>query len=170
MRKSIMKLATKISVESKTYMGIKETDPEYKILDPVVTDEMAEVAMGAKVRKNLTAEEIAMNCRKPLDVTKKLLWDLAVAGVIRMHTENGVDYYMLPIWVPGIMEMMVANKEQVEKYPVIAECFEEYTLKRTRYVAPNMPVGKGLMRVLPVEQAIDGESHAASYEEVLFST
>lgn len=166
MRKSIMKLATKISVESKTYMGIKETDPEYKILDPVVTDEMAEVAMGAKVRKNLTAEEIAMNCRKPLDVTKKLLWDLAVAGVIRMHTENGVDYYMLPIWVPGIMEMMVANKEQVEKYPVIAECFEEYTLKRTRYVAPNMPVGKGLMRVLPVEQAIDGESHAASYEEV----
>ena len=54
--------------------------------------------------------------QKPLEETKKLLWDLAVAGVMRVHSENGTDYYMLPIWVPGIMEMMVANKEQAEKF------------------------------------------------------
>ena len=47
---------------------------------------------------------------------------------------------MPPIWVPGIMEMMVANKEQAEKYPVMAECFEEYTRRRTRLLGPNVPV------------------------------
>ena len=166
MRPLIMKLATKISVEAKSYTGITVNDPEYRILEPVVTDEMAEVALAAKVRKNMTAQEIAKRCKKPLEETKKLLWDLAVAGVMRVHSENGTDYYMLPIWVPGIMEMMVANKEQAEKYPVMAECFEEYTRRRTRLLGPNVPVGKGLMRVIPVEEAIDGENHAASYEEV----
>lgn len=140
MRPLIMKLATKISVEAKSYTGITVNDPEYRILEPVVTDEMAEVALAAKVRKNMTAQEIAKRCKKPLEETKKLLWDLAVAGVMRVHSENGTDYYMLPIWVPGIMEMMVANKEQAEKYPVMAECFEEYTRRRTRLLGPNVPV------------------------------
>ena len=142
MRPLIMKLATKISVEAKSYTGITVNDPEYRILEPVVTDEMAEVALAAKVRKNMTAQEIAKRCKKPLEETKKLLWDLAVAGVMRVHSENGTDYYMLPIWVPGIMEMMVANKEQAEKYPVMAECFEEYTRRRTRLLGPNVPVGE----------------------------
>lgn len=166
MRPLIMKLATKISVEAKSYTGITVRDPEYRILEPVVTDEMAEVALAAKVRKNMTAEEIASRCKKPLEETKRLLWDLAVAGVMRVHHADGWDYYMLPIWVPGIMEMMVANKEQAEKYPVMAECFEEYTRRRTKLLGPNIPVGKGLMRVIPVEEAINGESHAADYEEV----
>ena len=52
MRPLIMKLATKISVEAKSYTGITVNDPEYRILEPVVTDEMAEVALAAKVRKN----------------------------------------------------------------------------------------------------------------------
>ena len=51
MRPLIMKLATKISVEAKSYTGITVNDPEYRILEPVVTDEMAEVALAAKVRK-----------------------------------------------------------------------------------------------------------------------
>lgn len=166
MRPLIMKLATKISVEAKSYTGITVHDPEYRILEPVVTDEMAEVALAAKVRKNMTADEIAPRCKKPLEETKKLLWDLAVTGVMRVHHADGTDYYMLPIWVPGIMEMMVANKEQAEKYPVMAECFEEYTRRRTKLLGPNVPVGKGLMRVIPVEEAINGDSHAADYEEV----
>lgn len=54
-----MKLATKISLECGTYTGITVNDPEYKILDPVLTDEMAEVAMGLRVRKPRTAEDVA---------------------------------------------------------------------------------------------------------------
>lgn len=165
-RKPIMKLARKISIESKTYTGINEKDPEYRILDPVVTDEMAEAAMGLKVRKSLTLEEVSRNCGKPLDVTKKLLWELTVVGVSKIIVQGGVDTYYLPIWAPGIMEQMVNNNANAEKYPDIGACFEEYTRRRTAILAPNVPVGMGLMRVIPIEQAISGETRRASYEEV----
>ncbi|MBU3136791.1 FAD-dependent oxidoreductase [Clostridium gasigenes] len=166
-RPLIMKLANKVSIESKTYTGIKETDSEYKILDPVVTDEMAEVGLGLKVRKFLTTAEVAKKVGKAENYCWEQLWKLCDAGVCKVtKREDGVDTWFLPIWVPGIMEMMVANKENVEKYPVIAECFEEYTLKRTAMLAPNMPIGNGLMRVIPVEKAISGETTARSFEEI----
>jgi NADPH-dependent glutamate synthase beta subunit-like oxidoreductase/formate hydrogenlyase subunit 6/NADH:ubiquinone oxidoreductase subunit I len=165
-RKLIMKLARKISIESKTYTGINENDPEYRILDPVVTDEMAEVAMGLKVRRYLSLEEVARNCGKPADETKKLLWDLTMAGVSKIVAKDGVDTYYLPIWAPGIMEQMVNNNENAEKYPDIGACFEEYTRRRTAILAPNVPIGMGLMRVIPIEQAISGETRRASHEEV----
>ena len=41
MKASILKLATKISIECGTYTGVTPNAPEYKILDPVVTAEMA---------------------------------------------------------------------------------------------------------------------------------
>ena len=42
-RKKILMLATKISLECGTYMGVTPSDPEYMILDPIVTDEMADM-------------------------------------------------------------------------------------------------------------------------------
>ncbi|MBL8967868.1 MAG: FAD-dependent oxidoreductase [Spirochaetaceae bacterium] len=165
-RPLIMKLANKVSIESLTYTGITENDPEYKILVPVVTDEMAEVGLGLKVRKSLTAAEVAAKVGKPEAYCHEQLEKLADVGFCKVYSEKGVDQYFLPIWVPGIMEMMVANKANAEKYPVLGECFEEYTRRRTAMLAPNTPVGNGLMRVLPVEKAISGETVARSYEEV----
>lgn len=34
-------------------------------------------------------------------------------------------------------------------------------------LAPNVPVGHGLMRVIPVQTAVDGQSRRASYEEIM---
>lgn len=146
--------------------GIKPEDPEYKILEPVVTDEMAEVGLCLKVKDPMTAEEVAKKCGKPLEETKKLLWDLAVAGACFMATRDGVDKYWLVIWVPGHMEMMVNNVENVKKYPQIGRAFEEYTRRRVKPLIGNAPVGAGLMRVLPIEKAIESGSRSASYEEV----
>ena len=39
-RPNILKLATKISLESLTYTGITYKDPEYRILAPIVDDDM----------------------------------------------------------------------------------------------------------------------------------
>ena len=66
------------------------------------------------------------------------------------------------------MEYMVANKANVEKYPVIAECFEEYTRKLGGLMAGNMPVGMGVMRVIPIESAVEGDTRRASYEEIAY--
>ena len=83
MRASILKLATKISIECGTYTGVTPNDPEYKILDPVVTDEMAEIAMGLKVRKYVTAEQVAKKVKKPLGRVKEVLDELTQIGVCR---------------------------------------------------------------------------------------
>jgi NAD-dependent dihydropyrimidine dehydrogenase PreA subunit len=64
------------------------------------------------------------------------------------------------------MEMMTNNKENVKKYPQIAESFEAYGRVRGQASRGNFPVGVGLMRVIPIESAIDGNSRKASYEEV----
>lgn len=168
MRPSIMKLATKISLESGTYTGITVNDPEYKILDPVLTDEMAEVAMGLRVRKPRSAEEVSKKVKKPLDRVSEILYELGDLGVTRYHydKEKGCDVFVMPIWVPGIMEMMVGNEEMVEKYPVIAECFEEYTRRRIKPITPFVPVGQGMMRVVPIESTIQDEAHIGTNEEI----
>ncbi len=166
MRSSILKLATKISLECGTYTGVTPNDPEYKILDPVITDEMAEIAMGLKVRKYVSAEQVAKKVKKPLERCKEVLYELADIGLCRVNLKDGEDKFFLPIWVPGIMEMMVGNKELCERYPVIAECFEEYTRRRIAPLAPFIPVGQGMMRVIPVEMAIKNDTHKGSYEEI----
>ena len=48
-RPNILKLATKISLESLTYTGITYSDPEYRILEPIVSDDMCEVMMHMRL-------------------------------------------------------------------------------------------------------------------------
>lgn len=141
-------------------------DPEYMILEPVVTDEMAEVGLCLEFRKPKSVKEVAPLCGQSLEDTEKHLWELAVAGACFVNKIDGEDKYWLDTWVPGVMEMMVNNKENVKKYPQIAEAFEAYGRVRGPKTAGAFPVGKGLMRVIPIETAIDGETRRASYEEV----
>ncbi len=145
---------------------IKSTDPEYMILEPVVTEEMAEVALCMEMRTHATAKDLAPLCGKTVEKTEKLLMDLAYAGVCFVNKINGVDTFWYDTWVPGIMEMMVNNKENVAKYPQIAEAFEAYGRVRGPKTAGSFPVGVGLMRVIPIEKAIMAETRKASYEEV----
>ena len=129
-KEKVLDLANKISRTKRgSKSEIKPEDPEYIILEPVVTDEMAEVALCLELRKPKSAEEVAALCGKSVEETEKLLWELAVAGVCFVNKIDGVDKYWLDIWVPGLMEMMVNNKENVKKYPQIAEAFEAYTEK-----------------------------------------
>ncbi|WP_281532411.1 FAD-dependent oxidoreductase [Anaerocolumna aminovalerica] len=165
--RKVLELANHISRKKMgSKSGIIETDPEYLILEPVVTEEMAEVALCMEIRKKSTAAELAPLCGKPVKKTEKLLWELAKAGVCFVNQINGVDNYWYDTWVPGIMEMMVNNKENVKKYPQIAEAFEAYGRVRGPKTTGAFPVGVGLMRVIPIEQAIDGETRRATYEEV----
>ncbi len=166
-REKILELANHISRKKMgSKNGITYQDPEYLILEPVVTDEMADIVLHMEIRKKVTAEQLAPICGKSVEEVSSLLWDLAVAGVCFVNNINGVDTYWYDTWVPGIMEMMVNNKENVKKFPQIAEAFEAYGRVRGPKSTGAFPVGVGLMRVIPIERAIDGETRRASYEEV----
>ena len=170
-RPNILKLCTEISLESLTYTGITYKDCEYRILNPIVDDDMCEVMMHMKLDTPRTVEEIARRCKKDVEWTSKQIDKLNVAGVVRlMQPKNGKPagwYY--PIWVPGIMEGVLANREQCDKYPDLGRCFEEYTRVRLAPLAPTLQHGtKGMafMRVMPVMSAIENNSHVAYYDEL----
>jgi NADPH-dependent glutamate synthase beta subunit-like oxidoreductase/NAD-dependent dihydropyrimidine dehydrogenase PreA subunit len=166
-KEKVLDFANKISRTKRGAKdGITPDRPEYYILEPVVTEEMAEVGLCMELREPKSAEEIASKCGKSVEETEKLLWELAVAGAAFVNKIDGVDKYWHDIWVPGHMEMMVNNKENVKKYPQIAKAFDEYGKVKGPKAAGIFPVGTGPMRVIPIEQSIKGETRRASYEEV----
>ncbi|ERK30313.1 FAD-dependent oxidoreductase [Clostridium intestinale] len=166
-KKKVLELSNKIAAGiTGGLVKVKPTDPEYRILEPVTSDEEAEIALYLEIRKPKTVKEVSKLCGRSEDEVEKILYKLAVDGSIKVEKEDGVDVYSLELFVPGVMEYMVDNKENVEKYPVIAECFEEYTRKLGALMAGNIPVGLGVMRVIPIQSAIDGDTRKASYEEI----
>ena len=168
-RPNILKLATKISLESMTYTGITYKDPEYRILAPIVDDDMCDVMMHMRLEANRTAEELARRCKKDVAFVQQQLDKLMVAGVARQREVDGQICYYYPIWVPGIMEGILANREQCDRYPDLGACFEEYTRRRLEVLVPTLNSGKAgmsFMRVMPVMSAIENDSRTASYDEV----
>ena len=165
-RPNILKLASKISLESLTYTGITYNDPEYRILEPIVSDDMCEVMMHMRLETPRTVEDIARRAKKSVDFTQTQLDKLVTCGVIRTRPVDGAPGYYYPIWVPGIMEGILTNREQCDKYPDLGRCFEEYTRRRISVLAPVMAPGMSFMRVMPVMSAIENNSRTASYDEI----
>ena len=168
-RPNILKLATKISLESLTYTGITYTDPEYRILDPIVTDDMCRVMMHLRLETDRPVGEVAKRCKESEAFVQEQLDKLVAAGIVRSRKVDGVDCYYYPIWVPGIMEGILSNREQCDRYPDLGYCFEEYTRRRIDMVAPVFNSGKTgmfFMRVMPVMSAIENNSRTASYDEI----
>ena len=168
-RPNILKLATKISLESMTYTGITYNDPEYKILEPIIDDEMCAIMMHLRLEANRTVEDVAKRAKQSVEYTQTQLDKLAKTGAVRYRYVDGKRCYFYPIWVPGIMEGILANREQCDKYPVLGESFEAYTRRRPEMLAPMLDSGKTgmfFMRVMPVMSAIENDTRTASYDEL----
>ena len=151
-RANILRLASKISLESMTYTGITYSDPEYRILAPIVDDDMCSVMMHMRLEANRTLEDLAARCKKSPEFVDAQLQKLMTAGVVRQRKVDGKICYYYPIWVPGIMEGILSNREQCDKYPDLGACFEEYTRRRLEMLVPTLNSGKlgmSFMRVMP---------------------
>lgn len=169
LRPKIVKLAKMVGGLTGMVNTIDENAPEYYALECVVSDEQADVALTLGLRKERTVEYVAQKCGKPVDETYRILMELAKIGVCKVfHNEQGQEVFMVQIFAPGILEMMVNNKEQVEKYPQIGKAFEEYTRLRISHIAPNLPMGTGMMRVIPIETAIESDSQCLPYEKISY--
>ncbi len=141
-------------------------DPEYVILEAGVDDDMCEVglALGSYTKK--TAADVAAITGKPEDFCHEQLMKFAVYGGCFVNHIDGVDTFWTETWIPGTMEMIVNNLDNVKKYPVVSYAMEAYGRVRGPMSSGSFPVGVGLMRVIPIESAIDGESRKAGYEEI----
>ena len=148
---------------------VNYNDPEYLALQCCITDEMAELCMKMKLRKIYTLEELAKKNHTDLKYTHDLLEKVSDIGIVMQDPDDSkkhVPVYWIPIFVPGILEIFVNNVKFAEEHPEVVIAFSEYTLQRTKMLAVDLPIGKGAMRVIPIERAIDGNSHKESYETI----
>ncbi|MEI7892900.1 MAG: FAD-dependent oxidoreductase [Myxococcales bacterium] len=167
-RKKIVELAKMVGGLPGMVFKIDEDAPEYYALECVVSDEQVDVALAMGLRKQRSAQEIAERCRKPLEETSKLLYELAQIGVCQVSNVNGTDQFYVQIFAPGILEMMVNNREQLAKFPQIGKAFEEYTRTRLATLVPMLPMGQSAMRVIPIESAIDGNMKKVPFEQISY--
>ena len=165
-RKKIVQLAKMAGGLPGRINKIDENAPEYYALECVVSDEQADVALSMGLRKRLTAAEVAKRCGKPLEVTRKLLLEMAQIGVCDVWEVNGTDGFRVPGFAPGMLEWMVNNREQLAKYPQIGKAFEEYTRLRLADLTPVLPMGASPMRVIPIETAIASDPKIVPYEQI----
>ena len=169
LRKKIVQLAHMVGGLTGVINKIDENAPEYYSLECCVSDEQADVALVMGLRKPRTIEYIAKKANLSVEKAHKLAMELAQIGVCRVsHNEKGVEEFFVNIYAPGILEMMVNNAELLEKYPQIGRAFEEYTRLRIAPLAPLLPPGMGMMRVIPIQTAIDANTKAVPYEKLSY--
>ena len=169
LRKKIVQLAHMVGGLTGVINKIDENAPEYYSLECCVSDEQADVALVMGLRKPRTIEYIAKKANLSVEKAHKLAMELAQIGVCKVYTdEKGKEVFMVQIYAPGILEMMVNNAESVKKHPQIGRAFEEYTRLRIAPIAPNLPMGTGMMRVIPIQSAIDGNMKAVPYEKLSY--
>ena len=158
LRPKIVKLAKIIGGASGMLVKIDENAPEYYCMADIVTDEEADIAIAAGLRKERTAQWLADKVDRTVEEIQPSLDRLVYYGVFRRCKIDGTDEdsYFMQIFAPGILEMMVNNQELLHEHPEVGRAFEEYTRLRMQSMGPILPDGYGLMRVIPVESAIDG--------------
>lgn len=169
--KKIMALANMIGrkkpgVEPGGKGSLKWDDPEYVILEAGVDDDMATVGLALGSYEKKTAKQVAETLGLDEGFCHEQLMKLAVYGACFVNVIDGVDTFWTETWIPGTMEMIVNNLDNVKKYPIVGYAMEAYGRVRGPMSSGSFPVGVGLMRVIPIESAIDGETRRASYEEI----
>ena len=170
LRPKIVKLCQVVGGLTGVVNKIDENAPEYYSLASIVTDDEADVAIAAGLRKVRTAAWLAKKVGKSVEEVEKLAKHLAWIGVFRCtyNKELGVDEYFMQIFAPGIMEMLVNNQELLDTHPEVGRAFEEYTRIRMQTMSPLIPNGYGLMRVVPVESAIKDLPGVSNYEKLSY--
>lgn len=170
LRPKIVKLCKIVGGLAGTMNKIDENAPEYYSLASILTDEEADVAIAAGLRKERTVAYLAQKTGFSEEKTRQLAERLAWIGVFRvtMDRTDGLDRFYMQIFAPGIMEMLVNNKELLAAHPEVGRAFEEYTRIRMATMAPMLPNGYGLMRVIPVESALEGIEGVNDYDRLSY--
>ena len=168
LRPKIVKLAKIIGGVTGITTKIDENAPEYYCMAGILTDEEADVAIAAGLRKERTAAYLARKVGKTVQEVQPLLDNLVYYGIFRRtHDETlGEDTYYMQIFAPGILEMMVNQKELLETHPEVGRAFEEYTRNLAANMGAMIPDGYGLMRVIPVESALEGIPVVNEFERI----
>lgn len=143
--------------------GRTADDSGVLLLASVINDAEAEVALMCGTTLQSIAE-IAENAGvRPEDI-KETIEHLAQVGVLFYTVVDGVAKYHRVPWAPGICEHLILNKDTQNE--VVARAFHNHTTFMDQIIGPNLPMGGGALRTIPIKASIKAETHVADYEEI----
>ncbi len=156
LRAKIVKVAKMVGGPSGIMNKIDANAPEYYALAGSVSDEECDLLLAMGLRKIRTNDYLAKKLGWPIEKVNEVTDHLGYLGVIRTDykDEQGIEReFYLPIFAPGLLEIMVVSPN-AEKHPEIRRAFNQYTHDRLQSMATLIPNGYGLMRVIPIEEAL----------------
>jgi NADPH-dependent glutamate synthase beta subunit-like oxidoreductase/NAD-dependent dihydropyrimidine dehydrogenase PreA subunit len=165
-RQKILELAQHVAGRKVNYT---EENPEYYVFADLLTDQEADLLIAMKRRVEEKVEDLAKRTGMSYADTFAMCMKLTDYGILELKPQSdGTDTFELPIFVPGIFELMMLNRENANAHPEIARAFEQYTRETVEQVVTAMPMGNGAMRVIPVESAIEANTRKAPFEEISY--
>ena len=172
--KLVTKLAIMITdrIPKKLLHKINDRDPEYWVLDMILTKEQVKFLLSfKKTRVPYTVAELAEMNGMSLEDAQKMVERLRWIGIIEQNRAKTPDkhlQYELPIFVPGSAEFMMMQDKLTDEFPQIATFFNLMTQLPLGGVTELVPPGgAGIgMHVIPVEKAISAESQSVPVEHL----
>ena len=165
-RKNLIKLIPRINMFN---LHCTAESPEYKYLDPLLSDQEVDALLHLKVRKPVYTEDVPAIFELSPEEAAKIVERLTRIGILEYTwDDNGKEQIKLPIFAPGNMENFLMIYDQSEEHPEASQAFSDYVIDLQEKYAQFFPNGKGLARVIPVEKAIEAEPKKLKMEELSY--
>ena len=162
-RKNLIKLVKHCNMLN---LAPTENSPEYRFLDPLLSDEIVDCALKMKLRTPYTAAEFAALTKKTQEQAERIFDQMEQIGITEMLYDGPERQAKLTVFAPGMFELMAMKLSDMEKHPHMGECFDEYITETGKKFFPLFPDGSGLMTVVPVGKTIEYEPQTADIEQI----
>lgn len=143
--------------------GAPKSSAFLEILRILFTEEEIRVALSLSFR-NRSASEIAKAAGLPVEEASRLLEDMAGKTVIYCREKEGRKTYALLPTIPGLFEFPFMLGGGTPETDRLAGLWEAYHAEAMGAAFCGNPTP--LMRVIPVEKSIEGNTTVHPYEEV----
>ena len=165
-RQNLIQMCEKIS---EGHYKITPDCAEYKVFEQWITDEQITVMLALnKVMQPTFVSQIARRAHMSREKTLQILHEVTEIGLLVQVVvpKVGLEIYILPPYTPGVFEFLLINEKFCRAHPEIAYMFQKHATDSQVDLAPNTPMGAGIMRVIPVESAIPAETVQIDNEKV----
>ncbi len=159
-------------VKEKLKKKLGPDDPEVWAICEILTKEEIQFLLKfKKIRTEYYYEEVAaMNPDMSKEDLDAMIEHLKWTGFLETTRENPERkiQYLIQMFVPGIAEYMLMNKELMDAHPNIATFFNLMTQMPLEGLTEFVPMGgAGVgMHVIPVEKAIETEANSVPVEHI----
>ena len=172
LRPKIVKVAKMLTDCMDAKIGIVKMDEkriEYRALDAILTDEMADMILAMGRRKPVTVEKLSSKMKKEPAHTEAVLEEMSKMGIIEWRRdEAGIKHYVVPVLVVGSCEHLVENDKLLAEHPEMYDFFYEMALEPLKSISAMVPPGGAgiAFHTIPGEKSIPAESRALSIEQL----